>query len=227
MTQDDRPLFAERGTFSFFPTHVWAHDLAPEVHQALNRKLVASIETMIAPRPELGPDEIWQTDQLLHEEPAFEPLVKLIRRAVDNALEFLKVRYESYAITACWANVSPPGRGHPGHCHPNNYLSGVYYVKVARGGDNITFNDPRVQTGIFAPHVTHVDQSNAVQASLPVKEGRLLVFPAWFVHSVPPNMSQEERISISFNVMFKDFAEKMAYPVWRSRFGSKQRDPNS
>ena len=69
-----------------------------------------------------------------------------------------------------------------------------------------------------------MDKTNAIQASLPVKEGRMLLFPSWFVHSVPPNMSDEERISISFNVMFSQFAEKMAYPVWRSRFGSKMRE---
>jgi len=25
-------------------------------------------------------------------------------------------------------------------------------------------------------------------------------------------------MSISFNIMFSDFAEKMAHPIWRSRF---------
>lgn len=216
-------MFAEQRTLTFFPTYVWAHDLAPAEAEPLNAQLAAKVEELIAPRPALGPGEIWQTDQVLHEMPAFAPLVELIETAVGNALAFLKVRYDAYRITACWANVSPSGCGHPGHSHPNNYLSGVYYVKIPRGGDSITFNDPRIQTGIMAPHVTQVDQSNAVQASLPVRAGRLLVFPSWFVHSVQPNMSQEERISISFNIMFADFAEKMAYPVWRSRFATKEK----
>ncbi len=217
-------MFAEQGTFTFFPTYVWAHDLGPSDYTPLNAQLSAKIEELISPRPELGPGEIWQTDQILHQMPEFEPFFEYVRAAVDNALRFLKIRYENYTFTGCWANIAPPGCGHPGHSHPNNYLSGVYYVKIPRGGETITFNDPRIQTGIIAPHVTQVDKTNAIQASLPVKEGRMLLFPSWFVHSVPPNMSNEERISISFNVMFSQFAEKMAYPVWRSRFGSKVRE---
>jgi hypothetical protein len=33
-------------------------------------------------------------------------------------------------ITGCWANVNPPGSYHPTHNHPNNFLSGVYYVDI-------------------------------------------------------------------------------------------------
>jgi uncharacterized protein (TIGR02466 family) len=102
--------------------------------------------------------------------------------------------------------------------HPNNYLSGVYYPKVKSGAASITFNDPRIQTAIIAPHVTEVDQVNAVQAHLPVREGRILLFPSWMVHSVDVNRSDSERISIAFNIMFTQFAEKMAHPLWRSRF---------
>jgi hypothetical protein len=38
------------------------------------------------------------------------------------------------------------------------------------------------------------------------------------VHSVDVNRSDSERISIAFNIMFTQFAEKMAHPLWRSRF---------
>ena len=35
---------------------------------------------------------------------------------------------------------------------------------------------------------------------LPSEEGRLYIFPSWIKHLVEPNMSDEERISISFNI---------------------------
>lgn len=41
-----------------------------------------------------------------------------------------------------------------------------------------------------------------------------MIFPAWLVHSVPMNTSDEFRISISFNVMFSDFAKTVAKPKW-------------
>ena len=211
-------MFAEKALINFFPTPVWVHDLKPEEHRPMNAALAAKVDALIAPRPSLGPGENWQTHQNLHELPEFAGLVDIIKTAVDGCLDYLKIHYEGYAITGCWANLSPPGVGHPGHSHPNNYLSGVYYVKVPRGGDSITFNDPRVQTTIMAPHVKQADRANAVQAALPVREGRLIVFPAWLVHSVEANRSREERLSIAFNIMFTQYAETMAHPLWRSRF---------
>jgi uncharacterized protein (TIGR02466 family) len=212
------PMFQDKVVLSLFPTNVWAYDLKPEEAARLNADLVRDIEALISPRPELGPGETWQTDQFLHEKPAFRPFLNYAEEAARQALTFLKIRYEGFSVTGCWANINPPGTSHPGHLHPNNYLSGVYYPKVKSGAASITFNDPRIQTAIIAPHVTEVDQVNAVQAHLPVREGRILLFPSWMVHSVDVNRSDSERISIAFNIMFTQFAEKMAHPLWRSRF---------
>jgi ectoine hydroxylase-related dioxygenase (phytanoyl-CoA dioxygenase family) len=47
-----------------------------------------------------------------------------------------------------------------------------------------------------------------------VKDGMLLVFPAYLRHSVDANVSGEERISISFNIMFSAFTENLSKPLW-------------
>jgi len=41
------------------------------------------------------------------------------------------------------------------------------------------------------------------ESSFEPKAGRLIMFPAWLVHCVDPNMSDELRISVSFNFMQK------------------------
>ena len=51
-------------------------------------------------------------------------------------------------------------------------------------------------------------------ASAQSKEGGLLIFPAWLKHTVPANDGRSERISISCNLMSKDFSETMAEPLW-------------
>jgi len=40
------------------------------------------------------------------------------------------------------------------------------------------------------------------------------MFPSYLEHSVDSNMSTEERISISFNIMFSSFAGKLSKPLW-------------
>ena len=213
-------MFQDKAVLPLFPTHLWAYDLKPDEAARLNAGLVRDIEALISPRPKLGPGETWQTDQFLHEKPEFQPFLEYAAEAARQALSFLKIEYEGFRVTGCWANINPPGTSHPGHSHPNNYLSGVYYPKVKSGADHITFNDPRIQATIIAPHVREVDQVNAVQAHLPVREGRILMFPSWLVHSVDVNRSDSERISIAFNIMFTEYAEKMAHPLWRSRFAA-------
>jgi uncharacterized protein (TIGR02466 family) len=52
------------------------------------------------------------------------------------------------------------------------------------------------------------------EIKLEVKQGRMVIFPAWLVHSVPVNRNAEERISISFNLIFKDFTESVSKPLW-------------
>jgi hypothetical protein len=45
----------------------------------------------------------------------------------------------------------------------------------------------------------------------------MLVFPAYLRHSVDANPSNEERISISFNIMFSSFTENLNKPLCERR----------
>ena len=47
-----------------------------------------------------------------------------------------------------------------------------------------------------------------------VKDDTLLLFPALLVHSLDANRSAELRISVSFNMMFRTYAETMSQPMW-------------
>lgn len=55
---------------------------------------------------------------------------------------------------------------------------------------------------------------NADQVVVRVTNGTLLMFPSYLEHSVDVNTSAEERISVSFNIMFSSFVQKMSKPLW-------------
>ena len=55
------------------------------------------------------------------------------------------------------------------------------------------------------------------QVVVKVSDGTLLVFPSWLQHSVDPNRSNGERLSISFNIMFSAYTERMSQPLWGDR----------
>ncbi len=50
-----------------------------------------------------------------------------------------------------------------------------------------------------------------------IRSVSLIVFPAWLIHSVQPNESETDRISISFNAMLSAYAEDISPPQWRPR----------
>lgn len=207
-------MFANTSIQEFFPTPVWIVDLQRDVADALNARLLAELERLCVPRPPIRAGETWQTDPTMHKRPEFADLMALIRRAVAAALEFLKVDYRDFALTGCWANFNPVGGLNSAHTHPNNYLSGVYYVRTPRPADVIEFTDPRPAAVAGLARAKELNRFNGNRMSVQVHPGRLIIFPAWLSHSVPPNRSGEERVSVSFNAMFTDFTETMSPPLW-------------
>jgi uncharacterized protein (TIGR02466 family) len=195
-----------------FPTSIWIVDLKPAEAGPFNANLKAEIENIISPRPKVPAGSNWQTPQDLHTRPAFADFVKLVEMAARGVARFLQIDQHPMTITGCWANINPPGAYHPTHNHPNNYLSGVYYVAVPESGSRIVFQDPRPLMIMPKPRQFTRQTANAADAES--RPGRLLIFPAWLRHSVPANDGQTERISISFNLMFKQFAETLAAPMW-------------
>lgn len=197
-----------------FPTLVWKVQLSSEALEAVNAKVMQSLEAIRPSSADLVSSVGWQSNQELHKLKQFRDLASYVDDTAGTILRFLHMDDSAFEITACWANINPVGASHKSHSHPNNFLSGVYYVRTSPGGDTINFHDPRIQTGIIRPPVTELTAENTDQVVVKIRNGTLLMFPAYLQHSVNPNRSGEERISVSFNLMFLSFTEKLSKPLW-------------
>ncbi len=204
----------ESDVFSLFPTSVWKVQLTTDVYERINGAVQEILVEMNPRLAELAPGGSWQSGHRLHTLDEFRELVSCIMDSTGTVLKFLKVGFQEMELTGCWANVAAPGASHAMHSHPNNFLSGVYYVQTSMGANTINFHDPRPQAGVVRPPVTELTNQNADQAVVTVTNGTLLMFPAYLTHSVPPNESNEPRTSISFNLMFSAFAENLSKPMW-------------
>ena len=214
MAKKHETIFEATDALRMFPTFVWKAELKPEIHQRLNENIISTLDGIRRTLPKLAPGQPWQSDQDLHELNGFGELVSCLEDAVVNVLDFLKIGQQDFEITGLWANMNPPDAAHKMHGHPNNFLSGVYYVRTHKEADTINFHDPRPQAAIIRPPVTELTAENTDQVVVKVKDGIILLFPAWLAHSVDANRSDETRISVSFNVMFSAYAEKMGKPLW-------------
>jgi uncharacterized protein (TIGR02466 family) len=199
---------------NLFPTPVWVVDLEPDRHEPVNKSLINNLNMMMGDRPQVDEGCTLQTDNNLHEFDEFAGLTAIITQSAEAALGFLQIEYSHFEITGCWANLNPTGSMNTPHTHPNNYLSGVYYVQTAKGADSIFFGDPRPQASVLMPKASQESVYTGNEVSLEAKEGRLLIFPAWLSHGVPINRSNRDRISVSFNIMFSAYTETMSKPKW-------------
>lgn len=197
-----------------FPSFVWKSQLRGDVHAPLNALILERLNEMRRGLPQLQHGESWQSGHGLHTLNEFRTLVPCIDTAAQRVQEFLRIPSSTPHITGCWANINAPGSSHRMHTHPNNFLSGVYYVQVQERADTINFHDPRPETAVIRPPVSELTAYNTDQVVVTVATGMLLVFPSWLPHSVDTNCSEHTRISVSFNLMFPSFAETMAEPLW-------------
>lgn len=111
-----------------------------------------------------------------------------------------------------WGNVNRLGDYHDPHNHPHAYLSGTYYVRVpaerallhSRADVRpscITFYDPR---GAVNMNAIKDDPQVEPEFTVAPTPGTILLWPAFIMHFVHPNLSEQARISISFNLMVKN-----------------------
>ena len=110
------------------------------------------------------------------------------------------IKKQSVKITNMWAIINIGGASNSRHHHGNNDISAAYYVRAPKNCGEIVFYDPRPAPVFSHPKSNKTNVLNAMVNSVNPVEGGLILFPSYLDHSVNPNLSNEERIVISFNI---------------------------
>jgi uncharacterized protein (TIGR02466 family) len=147
----------------------------------------------------------WQFYDLKNPTLPYLQLIDVCNQAVMDAhLSMgLKEEFPSY-INGSWININPPQSYNVKHLHPRSLFSGVYYAKVPQGdcGDITFHRDPLPLSYIPNYIVQDWNDLTSGTATYKIKTGTLLIFPSWLEHSVSPNFTNEDRISIAFNTNY-------------------------
>lgn len=143
--------------------------------------------------------------------PATDWLKQCINKTVADYFKHLSIDYDVEWAIQGWANINRSGDYHNLHNHPHSYLSGTYYVKVpvsqttgTRSDLNpgaISFFDPRPQA-----NMTAIAGDGQIDPELRIvpEPGLMLLWPSFLHHLVHPNLSEDLRVSVSFNVLLKN-----------------------
>jgi len=208
-------MFADNQALPLFPTTVWLHRLEQERAAKMNDTIRTKLLSLLEPGAENLENARHQTEKDLHTLPEFQEFNQVLMTAAKGVTDFMQIDEEEMKITSCWANINTKGGTTKPHTHPNNYLGGVYYVDTPENSGSIQFEDPRAQPKMISPRFRKSTADNSGHVIVDVEPGMLLLFPAWLVHSVKPNPSDQLRISISFNLMFDAFTEKVSPVQWQ------------
>ncbi len=96
-------------------------------------------------------------------------------------------------MSTCWLNIMGKHSHHSFHLHPLSVVSGTYYVQVPKSSGALKIEDPRLDAFMGAP------PRPGIHVNFEPKPGQLILFESWTRHEVAANLSDQDRISISFN----------------------------
>ncbi|MEL6376766.1 MAG: TIGR02466 family protein [Pseudomonadota bacterium] len=134
--------------------------------------------------------------------PIFADLVKSLDGHVATFAKMLHFDLENRPLKLedIWINILPEGGGHGSHLHPHSVISGTAYVLMPEGTSALKLEDPRSARMMAAPARLQ-DAPKELQSfvSISPKSGDVLLWESWLRHEVPMNLSEDNRISISFN----------------------------
>jgi len=147
----------------------------------------------------------WQSDAMMIDERFAKHIFKTAADTLDLYL------HEDYtcSIGNLWVNINPPGATNDRHTHPGADLAAIFYVKVPDGdaGDLeienpnhfaqfnlLEFMDPKLKEKAKASHSLWFS---------PI-EGSTVIMPSNLLHRVMTNNTNEDRISIAWNMKIVD-----------------------
>ena len=135
-----------------------------------------------------------------------------------NCLKGFPPIQKSFSINVgAWININKLGDYNMKHNHPTVDLSGVLWIKCLKDCGDIVFENPTVfqSYNVIDSYIDDFKNRNNIYQSYYFSplEGRMLIFPSHLQHHVEENESNEDRISVSFNIKLADIQNPRQYVI--------------
>ena len=189
-----------------FPTPVWT--LTLDNYKEINEKMFNFIKSE-QKKDQLGIKKSnvkgWHSKDFDLKEEDPQNFIAFILPAIEQVMTDMnwERKKQTVKIDNMWAIINIGGSANLRHQHGNSTISGAYYVRAPENCGDIVFYDPRPAAVYSHPTVTNPNLLNAQVNGIKPKEGALVLFPSYLDHSVNENLSNNERIVISFNIQIQ------------------------
>ena len=107
-------------------------------------------------------------------------------------------------LSSIWANVNDKGSYNNIHSHGDSHYSGVYYIKTPKNSGNLYLVNRETS---FTEPFNYFKSGCADEVEYKPEEGDLYLFSGHLPHRTGVNLSDEDRISISWNITISNLKE--------------------
>ena len=187
----------------WFPTPIFGRDITGDTLQVVQDQIGQVINTV----HELRSDSPWgdavtttfefngKNDISIYKLDALKDQIFI---AVNEYCDALKYPGPDFKLLESWFNFCDIHGYQYDHTHPKSRISGVYYYASTGEDGSIRFQNPNpiMQFNGFPSDRVGIDA-----VTYKPKVGRLLLFPSWLTHRVNLNNTDNQRISIAFNLV--------------------------
>ena len=120
--------------------------------------------------------------------------INIMVNEVRNNINFSPVH-----LSNAWFNINSPGNSNIRHTHPGCVFSGVFYIDTPNDCGDLEFHRDLRFSDYMWNEFNKNDSKTFVTWRISPEPYKLVIFPSYLVHSVTPNKSNDNRISLSFN----------------------------
>ena len=193
---------------NIFPTPIYSKQLVGSTQGKINQELrsVYNPDKMVKnthTHNHLGSHEVSCDDEgnmfsinIIKETPNFCRFVE--QSVISYAQELGMKAMIPFAITESWFTKTSKGQHAPIHAHGNSDISGVYYLQTNGNDGALVLKNPMNCTNNNI--IMFLNSMKWGEKRMPLKEGLLLLWPAFIEHGTFVNETPEDRISFSFNI---------------------------
>ena len=152
--------------------------------------------------------------EFIHKNKKFKKLFDEIIKRVWGYLNCVEIdsKLVDIYIQRSWATISIGNERIKKHRHFQSHISFAYYLKKNKQDSNFVVFDEsyknEIMPGIFRSDtalqkgiVKKMNQFNVTQAIVNIEENDIVIFPSKTIHSTQPTQNNDERISISADIV--------------------------
>ncbi len=187
----------------FFPTPVWASTI--ENYKETNELIYKYIKDLNKNDNEgITKSNVkgWHSKNFDLKDSIPKKFIEMISPNINQVFKDMEwdLKGQVTKITNMWSIINKNGAANSRHHHGNSAISAAYYVRAPQNCGDIVFYDPRPAPIYFHPLSNSSNSLNGQVNKITPVEGALVLFPSYLDHSVDANLSNDERIVISFNI---------------------------